>query len=354
MMTISTIHEARVTGGVDTHRNTHMVAALDHRGAELGVREFPTTPVGYRDALCWLQSFGSIDRVGIEGTGTYGAGLTRFMHRNDVVVIEVACGDRQARRSHGKSDTVDAIAAARAAQSGKATAMPKTGTGSVEAIRALRMVRKSATRDRTGAINQMRALVVTAPDDLRNTFRDVSIKRLVVGAARLRPTDATTAAGATKFALRELARRVQSLDAEINRIDNVLGPLVATTAPSLVARRGVGTHTAATLLIAAGDNPERLHSEASFAYLCGSAPIDASSGLITRKRLNPRGNRSANEALWRIVLVCMATDPRTRRYVERRSIEGKSKREIIRCLKRYVAREVFKDLNNIVGALDKQ
>lgn len=353
-MTTSTIHEVRVTGGVDTHRDTHMVAALDQRCAQLGVREFPTTPAGHRDALCWLESFGTIDRIGIEGTGTYGAGLTRFMHRNDVVVIEVACGDRQARRSHGKSDIVDAIAAARAAQSGKATAMPKTGTGSVEAIRALRMVRKSATRDRTGAINQMRALIVTAPDDLRNAFRGVSIKRLVVGAARLRPTDATTAAGATKFALRELARRVQALDAEIKRIDNVLGPLVATTAPSLVARRGIGTDTAATLLIAAGDNPERLHSEASFAHLCGSAPIDASSGLITRKRLNPRGNRSANEALWRIVLVRMATDPRTRRYVERRSIEGKSKREIIRCLKRYVAREVFKDLNNIVGALDKQ
>jgi transposase len=353
-MTITSADDVRVSGGVDTHRDTHMVAALDQRGAELGVREFTTTPAGHRAALCWLESFGTIDRVGVEGTGTYGAGLTRFLHRHDVTVIEVACGDRQARRSHGKSDPVEAVAAARAAQSGKATTVPKSGTGSVEAIRALRMVRESATRDRTSAINQMRALIVTAPDDLRNTFRDVSIKRLVVGAARLRPTDATTAAGATKFPLRELARRVQSLDAEINRIDSILGPLVATKAPNLVARRGTGTDTAAALLIAAGDNPERLHSEASFAHLCGSAPIDASSGLITRKRLNPRGNRSANEALWRIVLVRMATDPRTRRYVERRSIEGKSTREIIRCLKRYVAREVFKDLNNIVGALDKQ
>jgi transposase len=216
------------------------------------------------------------------------------------------------------------------------------------------MVRKSATRDRTSAINQMRALIVTAPDELREAFRAVSITKLVNSAARLRPTDATTVEGATKFALRELARRVQSLNDEIKRVNDVLGALVTTTAPSLVARVGVGVDTAATLLIAAGDNPERLHSEASFAHLCGSAPIDASSGQIVRKRLNPRGNRQANEALWRIVLVRMAKDPRTRIYVERRTAEGKSKREIMRCLKRYVAREVYRDLNPILEALDRQ
>jgi transposase len=349
-----TIDDVEVTGGVDTHRDTHMVAALDQRGAQLGVREFTTTPAGHRETLCWLESFGTIDRVGVEGTGTYGAGLTRFLHRNEVAVVEVACGDRQARRSHGKSDPVDAIAAARSAQSGKATTVPKSGTGNVEAIRALRMVRKSATRDRTGAINQMRALIVTAPDELRETFRGISIAKLVNNAARLRPTDATTVEAATKFALRELARRVQSLNAEIKRVNDVLGPLVTTTAPNLVARIGVGTDTAATLLIAAGDNPDRLRSEASFAHLCGSAPIDASSGQVVRKRLNPRGNRQANEALWRIVLVRMGKDPRTRRYVERRTTEGKSKREIMRCLKRYVAREIYRDLNPTNKALDKQ
>ena len=353
-MTEPTIDDVQVTGGVDTHRDTHMVAALDQRGAQLGVREFATTPAGHRSMLGWLESFGTIDRVGVEGTGTYGAGLTRFMHRYDVVVIEVACGDRQARRSHGKSDPVDAIAAARAAQSGKATTLPKSGTGNVEAIRALRMVRKSATRDRTGAINQMRALIVTAPDELRETFRGVSITKLVTSAARLRPSDPTTVEGATKFALRELARRVQSLNIEIKRVNEVLGPLVTTAAPRLIARPGIGIDTAAALLVAAGDNPERLHSEASFAHLCGSAPIDASSGLVTRKRLNPRGNRSANEALWRIVLVRMGKDPRTRAYVERRTLEGKSKREIMRCLKRYVAREVYRDLNPLNNALDRQ
>ena len=207
-MTTLTDDQVRVTAGADTHRDTHMVAALDQRGAELGVRAFPTDPDGHRAVLAWLESFGPIDRVGVEGTGTYGAGLTRFLHRHNIVVLEVSCGDRQARRSHDKSDPVDAIAAARAAQSGKATAQPKARTGSVEAIRALRLVRRSATRDRTGALNQMRALVVTAPDELRDAFRRLTIHQLVTGAARLRPPDPTTADAATKFALRELARRV--------------------------------------------------------------------------------------------------------------------------------------------------
>jgi transposase len=343
-----------VTAGADTHRDTHMVAALDQRGAELGVHEFATDPTGHNDILEWLNSFGPIDRIGVEGTGTYGTGLCRFLQSQDIVVIEVTRGDRQARRSHGKSDPVDAIAAARAAQSGKAIAQPKTRTGNVEAIRVLRLVKRSATRDRTGAINQMRALVVTAPDNIRDAFRGLTIHRLVTRAARLRPSHPTTVADATKFALRELARRVQSLDNQISRVKAILGPLVAETAPGLVARHGIGTDTAATLLVTAGDNPDRLLSEASFAHLCGSAPIDASSGLIKRKRLNPRGDRQANEALWRIVLVRMSTEPRTRTYVQRRTLEGKSKREIRRCLKRYVAREVFQDLNNLVQPLDKQ
>jgi transposase len=353
-MTASTDPTIYVTAGADTHRDTHMIAALDQRGAQLGVREFATDPTGHDDILEWLESFGTIDRIGVEGTGTYGAGLCRFLQRHAIDVVEVTRSDRQERRSHGKSDPVDAVAAARAAQSGKAVARPKSRTGSVEAIRALRLVRRSATRDRTGAINQMRALIVTAPDEIREAFRGVTIHQLVTRSARLRPADPTTAAGATKFALRELARRVQALDTEIARVNAVLGPLVATTAPGLVARHGIGTDTAATLLVTAGDNPDRLRSEASFAHLCGSAPIDASSGLIKRKRLNPRGDRRANEALWRIVLVRMSTDPRTRAYVARRTHEGKSKREIMRCLKRYVAREIFRDLNELVQPLDKQ
>jgi transposase len=353
-MTASTDLVICVTAGADTHRDTHMIAALDQRGAERGVREFATDPTGHDDILDWLETFGTIVRIGVEGTGAYGAGLCRLMQRHDIDVVEVTRGDRQERRSHGKSDPVDAVAAARAARSGKAVAQPKSRTGSVEAIRALRLVGRSATRGRTGAINQMRAFVVTAPDEIREEFRGLTIRQLVTRAARLRPGDPTTATGATKFALRELARRIQTLDTQLARVNAILGPLVAATAPGLVARHGIGTDTAATLLLTAGDSPERLRSEASFAHLGGSAPIDASSGLIKRKRLNPRGDWIANEALWRIVMVRMSAEPRTRAYVTRRTLEGKSRREIMRCLKRYVAREVYRDLNNLVQPLDKQ
>ena len=236
------------------------------------------------------------------------------------------------------------MAEARAAQSGQATGEAKTRNGAVEAIRVLRVARRSARHGRVTALNQMRALLVSGPDDLRETLRSSTVSKLVTTAARLRPADPTTAAGATRFALRELARRVQSLEAECERLDAVLEPLVAATAPELVAAYGVGTDTAGALLVSAGDNPERLRSEAAFAHLCGVAPIDASSGLTIRKRLNRGGDRSANHALWRIVMVRMVADPRTRAYVARRTNEGRSKREIIRSLKRYVARELYRCL----------
>jgi transposase len=330
-----------VTAGVDTHRDVHVVAVLDERGTQLGCEPFGADPAGYRMALAWVRSFGPVDRIGVEGTGSYGAGLTRYLHNQQVTVVEVSCPDRQRRRSHGKSDPVDAVAAARAAQSGEASAQPKSRTGNVEAIRALRIPRRTAANSRIDAINQMRALLVTGPEQLREAFRDTTVWQMVTTAARLRPVDPTTVAGATKFALRELARRIQDLEEEMNRLDAIIGPLVKATAPALVARHGLGPQTAGALLVAAGDNPERLHKESAFAHMCGSAPIDASSGLVTHKRLNRGGDRSANEALWRIVMVRMVSDPRTRDYVERRTKEGKSKKDIIRCLKRYVARELY-------------
>ena len=284
------------------------------------------------------------ERAGIEGTGSYGAGLARYLRAEDVAVVEVNRPNRQLRRSHGKSDPVDAVAAARAAQSGEASGEAKPRTGAVEAIRALRVARRSAGRGRTTALSQMRALLVSGPDDLRETLRGSTVSKLVTTAARFRPADPTTAAGATKFALRELARQVQSLEAECERLDAVLEPLVAATAPELVASFGVGTDTPGALLVSAGDNPQRLRSEAAFAHHCGVAPIDASSGLTTRRRLNRGGDRIANQALWRIVMVRMVHEPRTRTYVERRTREGRSKREIIRSLKRYVARQLYRCL----------
>lgn len=340
-MTTMTDPGTRVTAGVDTHRDVHVVAALDERGGRLGVEAFSADAAGYRKSLRWLRSFGTVERVGVEGTGTYGAGLTRYLAAQGVTVVEVTCPNRQRRRSHGKSDPVDALSAARAAQGGEATAEPKARSGNVEAIRALRVARRSATKARNDALNQMRALLVTGPEELRAAYRGTTVWRMVTAAARLRPSDPTTPTGATKFALRDLARRVQVLEAEIATLDEVLVPLVTVTAPELIARHGVGPETAGALLVAAGDNPDRLATEAKFAHLCGTSPIDASSGVIVRKRLNRGGDRRANEALWRIVMVRMVSDPRTRHYVERRTKEGRSKREIMRCLKRYVARELY-------------
>jgi transposase len=226
-----TVH--RVTGGVDTHRDLHVVCALDERGAEVGVESFPTTPTGYRQTLRWLRRFGEVDRVGVEGTGSYGAGLTRYLHSEGIVVVEISCPNRQRRRSHGKSDPVDAIAAAKAVFSGEATIEPKTRTGNVEAIRALRTAMRSASQGRIKALNQMRALLLTGPEELREQLRDVTPWRMVRAAARLRPGDPTSAVGATKFTLRLLARRVLELEAEMKELKAILKPLVAVTAPEL-------------------------------------------------------------------------------------------------------------------------
>ena len=330
-----------VTGGVDTHLDTNMAAALDGIGGQLGVREFPTTPAGYRALLAWLRSFGTVVRVGVEGTGSYGAGLSRHLAAEGVSVIEVDRPNRQNRRRRGKSDPVDALSAARAALSGDASGQAKARDGAVEAIRVLRVARSSARHDRNEALNQMRSLVSTAPDELRQSLRDLSIRNLVDTAAALRPSTEVTVVSATKTSLRELARRALLLAEQIARLDTILKPLVAARAPALVASYGVGTDTAGALLVAAGDNPQRLVSEAAFAHLCGSSPIEASSGKVTRHRLNRGGDRQANHALWRIVITRMAAHADTIAYVERRTKEGKSKREIIRCLKRYVARELY-------------
>ena len=340
-MTTMTDGLRHVTGGVDTHRDVHVVAALNERGVELGVKEFPTTPAGYRSALGWLRRLGQVGRVGVEGTGSYGAGLTAYLQSEGVQVVEINCPNRQSRRSHGKSDPVDALAAARAVLSGEATTEPKTRIANVEAMRALRIADRSARHARIKALNQMRALLLTGPEALREQFRGTTVWRMVRGAARLRPGDPTTPAGATKYALRLLARRVFELEAELDELKTILKPLVAATAPELVARHGVGTETAGALLVAAGDNPERLRDERAFAHYCGVSPIDASSGTVVRKRLNRGGDRRANEALWRIVMVRLVSDPATRHYMERRTKEGLSKRETIRCLKRYLARELY-------------
>jgi transposase len=335
-----------VTGGVDTHLDVHVAAALDANGGTLGVESFPTTPAGFAQLHEWLSSFGLVARVGVEGTGAYGAGLARFLRGQGLEVIEVDRPNRQLRRRAGKSDVVDAVEAARAALSGRASGIAKTADGNAEAIRALLIAKRSARDTRIVCLNQIRHLGFTAPDELRERLRGVPRRRLAHVAAALRPSGTDPVTYATKLALQTLGRRVLDLDTTTERLDQHLATLVRATAPGLLALEGVGTDTAAILIVAAGDNPQRLRSEAAFAHLCGVAPIEASSGKTTRHRLNRGGNRQANHALWRIVFTRMSSDRRTRVYVTRRLAEGRSKPEIIRVLKRYVAREVYKHLQN--------
>jgi transposase len=331
-----------VFGGVDTHQDTHTAAAIDQVGRLLGTHEFAGA-VGYAALLAWMREHGRLNRVGVEGTGAYGAGLARLLRDEHVDVIEVDRPDRKTRRFQGKSDPIDAIQAARAALAGQRTGIPKQRDGRVEALRNLRVVRRSAVEQRADTQRQMKTLIVTAPDALRTRLRSLSIKQLIATCANLRPApaDAAAPAIAAEHALRSLARRHQQLTTEITDLDELLEPLVTAINPRLLAAHGVGPDTAGQLLVTAGENHDRLTSEAGFAMLCGAAPIPASSGRTTRHRLNRGGDRQANAALYRVVLVRLRWDPRTRDYMQRRTKEGLSKKEIIRCLKRYVARELY-------------
>jgi transposase len=331
--------------GVDTHLDFHVAVAVDHLGRRLGESSVPTTTKGYEGLLCWAEGFGPLKCAGIEGTSSYGAGLARHLKARRIEVLDVERPKRPqrgSRRNIRKSDTSDAELAARAVLADEASGVPKSGDGRVEMIRALRAARRSAMKARTQAANQLQGLRVTAPEQLRHRLSGLSTKELVRAAARFRiGDDPRDVASATKFALRWVARRYEALSTEIAELDIQLDRLVAHSAPELVSLPGIGTDHAATLLIVAGDNPKRLRSEASFASLCGVSPIEASSGKVVRHRLNRGGNREANRALYMICLARMRRDRRTKEYVARRTQEGKSKREIIRCLKRYVAREVY-------------
>ena len=335
-----------VTGGVDTHADAHVAAAVDSNGGLLGIESFPVSETGFEELLVWLIGFGPVGRVGVEGTGSWGVGLSRFLHDQEIVVVEVDRPNRQKRRKVGKSDPTDAVAAARAALSGEASVTPKTRNGPIEQIRVLMVARRSARQQRIQSLNQLRHLVFTAPEPIRVRFKDRYKTGLISEAANMRPRKGSDPVVFTTYLMiRGLARRVQRLNEEIEAIDEMLTDLIIQTAPSLLEQYGIGVDTAASLLVTAGDNPDRLHSERSWAHLCGVAPLPANSGKVTtRFRLNRGGDRHTNAALYRIVLTRMASDPDTRRYVARRRAEGLNTAEIMRCLKRYVARQTFKHL----------
>lgn len=332
----------RVVIGVDTHKHVHVAVALDDVGGRLDARSFAADRGGYEDLLDWAVSFGARQLTfAIEGTGSYGAGLTSAVRRRDLGVVEVLRTDRRDRRLRGKSDILDAENAARAGLAGRAHAVPKTSDGTVEMIRQIKIAKDTAVKARTAAMISLKSILVTAEPELRETLQPLSKMALIARCAGLRPGPVTTPLAASKHAVRSLARRWQELDREIKDHERILGELTTALAPQLVDAFGVGADTAAELLIVAGDNIDRVRSEPAWARLCGVAPLPASSGMTTRHRLNRGGHRQANAALYRSVIVRMQHHEPTKAYVARRTAEGKTKAEIIRCLKRLLARELW-------------
>lgn len=332
---------AKVIVGVDTHADIHVAAALDPLGRLVGRLEIPTTPSGYGRLLSRSRELDADVVFGIEGTGAYGAGLARFLTAAGCDVAEINRPDRRGRRSHGKSDPLDAEAAALSVLAGAVAGVAKADHDRVGMIKTRRVARRSALKMRTQVVNQMKALVITSPDELRSRLRRLTNPDLVAVSAAARPGLIVTPLAAAKLALRSLAVRHQGLSAELQTLDVELCRLTGEVAPILSMLKGVGPDVAGALLVAAGDNLQRLRSDAAFASLCGVSPVPASSGKTNRYRLNRGGDRVANNALWRIVMVRLTCDERTQTYVARRTAQGMAKRDIIRCLKRYVAREVF-------------
>lgn len=341
-----------VIGGVDTHKHTHHAAVIDEHGQLLGDHEFGTDATGQVQLLAWLRSHGDVTAVGVEGTGFYGAALTKHLSAAGVRVLEVNRPNRAARRADGKSDQLDAEQAARAVLAQTARAIPKSKSGPVEVIRMLRVTRSSAVKARTQAFLTLHGIVIGSPISLRDELIKLSKRTLVNRCAGLRPEaeDLLDLAdrpdrfhlAASKRTLRDLARRWLALDAEVKSLDRQIKALVEQAAPELVNMFGIGTELAGQFLMTAGDNPERIHTEAAFAKLCGVAPQPASSGRTSgRHRLSRSGDRAANSALYIVAITRMRHHEPTRAYFARRAAEGLTKREIIRCLKRYIAREVF-------------
>lgn len=337
--------------GVDTHADTHHVAIITDYGKPLTDQEFPATSSGYRTIVEFITAHGDVGGVGIEGTGTYGAELTKTLRRAGFAVIKVNRPNRQERRLHGKSDPLDAYQAARSVLAGTSTAVPKAKDGPVECLRVLRAGRASALKARTATINQIRDILVSATDEIRAKYRGIATTPMITTMARSRPTGHLADPDyVTARVLRTLASRYQHLTIEIDAATESLQEILDSYAPLLCDLPGVGTDVASQLLVTVGDNKQRINNEAQFAALAGVAPVPASSGKSTRHRLSRGGDRHANSALHHIVLVRMGTDSRTKDYVDKRTAEGRSKREIMRCLKRYVAREVYRQITNPVPA----
>ena len=343
-MTNPQTERAEIIGGVDTHQDLHTAAIVNLDGKVLGAESFSTTRAGYRAMLRWFRSHGELLRVGVEATGSYGAGVTRHLALAGIPVLEVTGPDPATRRTKGKTDTLDAVSAAEAARTRRRVQAAKDRSGAVEALRVLRTTRKTAVKCRRATLQQLHNTIVSAPEEVRDRVRNLTRMQRLRTCAAWRPDTVgyRDPSIATKIALKSLAYRILELNDEIAALDRLIVPLVEELAPNLLRLQGVGIDIAGEFVVTAGENPERLRSEASFAMMCGVCPIPASSGKTQRHRLNRGGNRQANSALHLVAIGRMRTDERTQAYVARRTRDGLSKREIIRCLKRYVAREIYK------------
>jgi len=333
--------------GIDTHKDMHVVAVIDHLGKLVETRSWPTNSAGYKNMWEWMGSLGAIAVLGVEGTGSYGAGVTRYLQDHGAVIKEVNRPNRQMRRQRGKTDAVDAEAAARAVLAGYATGDPKTQDGIVESIRLHRLMLVTFRKERTALINTLRNVLLTGPAGLRQQLEPLSSETLFRRCSRLRVVgNMSEPVGAARLTLRTLARHIIELGTQLGEIRARLTDLATQANPELMSAKGVGVDTASTLLVAAGDNPERLRNEASFAAFCGVSPIEASSGKNSRHRLNRGGNRQANNALWRVAMVRLQTDQRTQQYAARKRAEGKTPRHTLRCLKRFIVRDIYRILTD--------
>jgi transposase len=330
--------EWTVAIGVDTHKDVHVAVALDALGGQLDSREIPTTSAGYRSLLAWAQEHG-IPAFAVEGTGCYGAGLVRFLEQAGVSVYECERPRRQERRK-GKSDLIDAALAARRLLGCERLSLPRGG-GRREDLRLLLLERRSAMRARTAALNQLSAVLLTAPEHVRERLQTLAGERLVREAARLRPH-----ADVVIGVLRRLGKRAERLSKEVAETERRLAALVAELAPDLLEECGVGPVCAAQLLVSSGD-PNRMRSEASFAALAGTSPVEASSGKQRRHRLNRGGDRQLNWALHVVALQRIRHHPQTATYYERLLAAGKTAREARRCVKRALARHFYRRLLKI-------
>ncbi|OAM77452.1 IS110 family transposase [Devosia elaeis] len=331
--------------GVDTHKANHIAVAINAYGARLDTITIPATRKGYSNLQAWASSLGHIKAFGIEGTGLYGAGLSRELLANGHTVLDVMRPNRQLRYLHGKSDSLDAESAARSVLSGQASALAKAQTGSSEMIRHLKIARDSAVKAKSQAMITLRTLIINAPSDLRDTLDQIKGPiTLIRHIAALRPGNIMSPSASAKAAMRAIARRWLMLHEEIVEHEQELDRMVTERAPELMKSFGISTMTVAEMLIMVGDNPERIRSEAALAKMCGVCPIPASSGKTNRMRLNRGGNRQANAAIYRVAIVRMRDDDRTKTYAARRTAEGKTRREIVRCIKRYIIREIYRYL----------